>query len=202
MKKLFSQLIFPKMETEIRDFDPFKSKFPINIWLIHWLDDYREIIAKDGLFELIQSKIIRNLNNFDFLDEKSNFLLDLLRPWRNILEKSGFEFIAKRSIMPKVLFILQGLKIQPNDQNIRGFLVARDWMEFIDREQAEGLLEKHVIGKLKEILMKWLGIKGRKVDEIRVWIEGWRGLMGKGEKVREWFGVMERMIGAEEEKNE
>ena len=162
------------METEIRDFEPFKSKFPINIWLIHWLDDYREIIAKDGLFELIQSKIIRNLNNFDFLDEKSNFLIDLLRPWRNILEKSGFEYIAKRSIMPKVLFILQGLKIQPNDQNIRGFLVARDWMEFIEREQAEGLLEKHLIWKLKEILMKWLGIKGRKVDEIRVWIDGWR----------------------------
>ena len=136
------------MEAEIRDFEPFKAKFPIHIWLIHWLDDYREIIAKDGIFEVIQNKIIRALTSIDFLEPKSNAIVDLFKPWRGILNKDGFDFIVKRTVMPKILFILQGLKIQPNDQNIRGFLIAREWLEFFEKDKAETLLEKHVIEKL------------------------------------------------------
>lgn len=77
------------------------------------------------------------------------------------------------------------------------------WIEVLDNEEIELLLEKPLIEKLERTLDNWIMKPNAKKEEMVVWVNGWKGFLGSVVERIERIGAgFERMKGLVEKKKD
>ena len=174
LQEFFDIFIYPKIEEEIHEFEPFKTKNPIHHWFFLWLPWLKpEFFANSTKF--LQLKFIKALNSWDLKEQKHEF--SLLKPWKTVMPKDLWDSLKKRAILPKLLFAINSTKIQPENQNIEGILQVLPWIDLLEAEEIE-LLFEGLLKKIMNTLINWLDKTRKNLAEINVWINGWKGLLG------------------------
>lgn len=191
IQNLFDSLIQPKIELEIKEYEPSRQKYPVHIWLYQWLPWLKEDFFH-SLSKILQLKFIKNLNNMDIKDVSA---LNLIKPWKGIMQNELWESLIKRAVLPKLMFLSYEIKIQPKNQNIDPIKSIIHWIEILELKDIELLLENNLLKKLLETLIEWIKMPNKKKEEIDIWYNGWKKFLPPQiVSIGEYFESMKKLI--------
>ena len=193
--QVFSQLIEPKLLIELKTYDPASKTKPFaHLWLFPWLDYFN----KDTLSQyskLISAKMIKWLTNWEIHDKMG---FKLIKPWKDIMDTEIWKGLINRGILPKLMFSMKEMKIQPEAQDISIIRSILPWFDVLEIKEIEIILENGLLKRLMDVLIKWLEIDGRRIEEIEGWVNGWKGILGGkaagSSVVGDYFLNMKRLI--------
>lgn len=170
--QLISLIILPRLDKEIKNWDPTKEAMMVHLWVHPWLK-YIKIEKFKDIFVHISKTFISALQKWHPSDKSA---LILIKPWKGVFLNDIWNGVINRAILPKLIFSLSELKIEPNNQNIDNVKWALEWIDLFDQEQINILIE-NLLEHLEHVLGIWMSRKDRNIEEIKIWIEGWRKLL-------------------------
>ena len=175
MESFYDKIIFPKLQKAVDDWNPTQDRMMVHIWLHPWfplLGEKRML----GLWKPIQYKISIVLQQWQASDRSA---LLLLTPWLKVFEPKTWENLILRLVLPKLMFALKDLQINPKNQNVDPVKWLLEWADFVPQEHLVSLLESYIFKKMNETLNKWFDMEGANHNEMIIWLNGWRNLLGK-----------------------
>lgn len=108
------QLVLPKIEREVNAWNPRVDREPIHSWLFPWLSHLYDDIRL--LFPAIRHKMGKALEDWDPLADSS--ALAVLAPWHDVFERSDYDALLLKSVVPKLSLMLRSFEINPADQKL------------------------------------------------------------------------------------
>ena len=117
--------------------------------------------------------------------------MQLLLPWRPILDHSSFESLLTRTLIPRLTASLRDFEVDPSDQQIEPITSLFAWQGILPDQLITQLLRDHVLAKWLIVLHDWLDqlltypLEDRReaIDEIIQWYLGWKSIIPR--EVRE-----------------
>ena len=86
-------------------------------------------------------------------------------------------FALENTVLPKLVTRLRALEIDPSDQqHIDYFTSVLEWSDCIDLDTLSAVLEGEFFPKWLAVLFDWIHQPGVNLQEIVLWIQGWRSL--------------------------
>lgn len=121
---LHDQLLMPKINQAVEDWDPLSDEIPIHSWIHPWLP---ELGAK---LEIVYPTIRRKLANaLQWWHPKDHSGKQILAPWVGVFPKGSMEAFLIKNIVPKLQMVMQELIIHPTCQ-----IMGMDFQIFIFRQ--------------------------------------------------------------------
>lgn len=114
MENIFSQLILPRIKTEVDNWNPLTDTVPIHTWIHPWiplLDSKLQVT----IYPIIQEKLGMALSNWHPLDKSAKLIL---KPWQRALPNGSFVGFLIKHIVPKLQLCMQSLEINPHQQHL------------------------------------------------------------------------------------
>lgn len=174
MNQIYDSCIMPKLQQAVEQWSPVSDTMMIHIWIHPWLPVLgMERIAT--LWKPIQHKISQVLQQWNPKDESA---YHILKPWLRYFERSSWEGLMLRCILPKLVYALEGFTVNPKKQVIEPVQWLLKWSEFIGEDLLADILEKYIMNKLEEVGQEWIASHGS-TREIEGWLKGWKELLGK-----------------------
>ncbi|XP_033107854.1 tuftelin-interacting protein 11-like isoform X2 [Anneissia japonica] len=179
------QLIYPKLQREVDDWNPLTDPVPIHSWLHPWLP-FMEL-KLEPLYVPIRQKLASCLINWHPSDASAK---TILMPWKPVFNKGSMGTFVIRNILPKLAICLQEFLINPYQQRLEPFHWVMSWEELTPLPSMVGLLEKNFFPKWLNVLNTWLG-NSPNYDEVTNWYLGWKRLFSENllahPTVKEYF---------------
>ena len=118
-------------------------------------------------------------------------IMQLLLPWRPILEHSSFETFLTCILIPHLTISLWAFEVDPSDKQIETLTSLFAWQGVLPDQLIAQLLRDHVLTKWLTVLKDWLDQlltspeedRRETVDEIIQWYLWWKSIVP--EEVRE-----------------
>jgi tuftelin-interacting protein 11 len=194
LTELYDAVIFPKLQKEVENWNPTQDRMMIHIWIHPWLPLLGEKRI-ESLWKPIQFKLSTILQQWHPSD---NSAFALLSPWLKVFDQSTWENLITRTILPKLIYALKDFEVNPKNQKVEPIKWLLQWQDFIAPEHLVGLLENYVLKKLMDVCEKWLQLENASVNEMIIWLNGWKTLLGKKlmlvPVVQRYFNVMSDKI--------
>jgi len=108
-----TQLILPKINSEIDLWNPQRDVQPIHLWIHPWLPYLHSSLQE--MFRIIRYKLTIVLEKWHPSDESAYLIL---LPWKNVFDKKDMHDLLKKSIIPKLTLIFNQFVINPANQEL------------------------------------------------------------------------------------
>ncbi|CAG8474767.1 11481_t:CDS:2 [Ambispora gerdemannii] len=162
------QLIFPKLEQEVDNWNPKKDKEMIHHWVHPWLLILQERL--EPLYVLIRQKFVVALQAWHPSDSSA---FEILYPWKTVFKKKEMQSLLLKSVLPKLATILRTeLQINPKQQDIKPFKWVMEWYGLFSAEDFGQLFATEFFPKWLDILHVWL-THNPNYDEVNKWCTFW-----------------------------
>lgn len=138
LDNILDQLIFPKLQKEVENWNPLTDTVPIHSWVHPWLPLMQARL--EPLYSPIRSKLSSALQKWHPSDSSAKLIL---QPWKDVFTPGSWEAFMVKNIVPKLGMCLGELVINPHQQHMDAFYWVIDWEGMISVSSLVGLLEKH-----------------------------------------------------------
>ncbi|XP_033628549.1 tuftelin-interacting protein 11-like isoform X2 [Asterias rubens] len=181
LNNILDQLIYPRLQETVDEWNPVTDVIPIHAWLHPWLPLMGDKL--EPLYIPIRQKLARALSNWHPSDSSAK---TILMPWRRVFSRGTLDAFLIRNIIPKLVVCLQEFVINPYQQHLEPYQWVVDWEELLPTPTLASLFEKHFLPKWLQVLCSWLG-NNPNYEEVTKWYLGWKGLIP--ERIRDEAAV-------------
>lgn len=196
MDNILDQLIFPKLQTEVDNWNPLTDTVPIHSWIHPWLPLMQ--VRLEPLYSPIRNKLASALQKWHPSDGSAKLIL---QPWKDVFTPGSWEAFMVKNIVPKLALCLNEFVINPHQQHMESFSWIIDWEGMISVSSLVGLLEKSFFAKWLQVLCSWLS-NNPNYEEITKWYLGWKSMFSDQvlahptikEKFNEALDIMNRAV--------
>ncbi|XP_060106869.1 tuftelin-interacting protein 11 [Heteronotia binoei] len=198
LENILDQLVFPKLQKEVENWNPLTDTVPIHSWIHPWLPLMQARL--EPLYSPIRNKLASALQKWHPSDSSAKLIL---QPWKEVFTPGSWEAFMIKNIVPKLGLCLNELLINPHQQHMDAFFWVMDWEGMISVSSLVGLLEKHFFPKWLQVLCSWLS-NNPNYEEITKWYLGWKSMFSDQvlahpsvkEKFNEALDVMNRAVSS------
>ncbi|XP_053338042.1 tuftelin-interacting protein 11 [Clarias gariepinus] len=195
---VLEQLIFPRLQKEVDNWNPLTDTVPIHSWIHPWLPQMQ--MRLEPLYSPIRNKLANALQRWHPSDTSARLIL---QPWKDVFTPGAWEAFMVKNIVPKLALCLGELVVNPHQQLIDPFNWVMDWEGMLSLSSMVGLLEKHFFNKWLQVLCSWLS-NNPNYEEITKWYLGWKGMLSEQllshplikEKLNEALDIMNRAVAS------
>ncbi|XP_006007268.1 tuftelin-interacting protein 11 [Latimeria chalumnae] len=198
LENILDQLIFPKLQKEVENWNPLTDTVPIHSWIHPWLPLMQARL--ESLYSPIRSKLSSALQKWHPSDSSAKLIL---QPWKEVFTPGSWEAFMVKNIVPKLGMCLNEFIINPHQQHMDVFYWVLDWQGMISLSSLVGLLEKHFFPKWLQVLCSWLS-NSPNYEEITKWYLGWKSVFSDQilahpsikDKFNEALDIMNRAVSS------
>uniref|UniRef100_A0A8C7ZGJ6 Tuftelin-interacting protein 11 n=1 Tax=Oryzias sinensis TaxID=183150 RepID=A0A8C7ZGJ6_9TELE len=195
---LLEQLILPRLQREVDNWNPLTDTVPIHSWIHPWLPLLQSRL--EPLYPPIRSKLANALQRWHPSDASARLIL---QPWKNVFTAGAWEAFMVKNIIPKLALCLEELVINPHQQQMEPFHWVMDWEGMLSPSSLVSLFDKNFFPKWLQVLCSWLS-NSPNYEEITKWYLGWKGLFSDilltqpliKEKFNEALDIMNRAVSS------
>ncbi|QQP33031.1 Tuftelininteracting protein 11like [Caligus rogercresseyi] len=165
------QLVLPKIQNDVDNWNPQTDTVPIHSWLHPWLPllhNHLEIV-----YPTIRNKLGRALTNWEPSDRSAKLIL---LPWKDVFSRGSLHAFLIKYVLPKLELSIQKLIINPSSQDLAPWNAVMEWVDLLPINVIVGLLEKHFFPKWLQVLASWLN-HCPNYNEVSKWYEGWKSIV-------------------------
>jgi len=170
IREIYDEIILRRLRKEVQHWDPRKDTVMVHTWLHPWLPH----LGGDSMSDLWQSIKFKLGSCLQEWHPSDSSALILLSPWKGVFDEHTWESLMIRSILPKLLFSIRSMELNPKQQNIEPFRWLMTWSELLPIKHVISVLENEFFPRWLEILQIWLK-RNPNYDEIVQWYVGWKG---------------------------
>ncbi|XP_046871877.1 tuftelin-interacting protein 11 [Hypomesus transpacificus] len=193
---LLEQLIFPRLQREVDNWNPLTDTVPIHSWLHPWLPLLQSRL--EPLYPPIRSKLANALQRWHPSDASARLIL---QPWKDVFTPGAWEAFLVKNIIPKLALCLGELVINPHQQQMEPFHWVMDWEGMLSPSSLVSLMDKHFFPKWLQVLCSWLS-NSPNYEEITKWYLGWKTMFSDAvlaqllvkDKFNEALDIMNRAV--------
>ncbi|NXU53415.1 TFP11 protein, partial [Turnix velox] len=146
LDNILDQLIFPKLQKEVENWNPLTDTVPIHSWIHPWLPLMQARL--EPLYSPIRNKLANALQKWHPSDSSAKLIL---QPWKDVFTPGSWEAFMVKNIVPKLGMCMNELIINPHQQHMDAFYWVVDWEGMISVSSLVGLLEKHFFPKWLQV---------------------------------------------------
>ncbi|KAG7244006.1 hypothetical protein INR49_006167 [Caranx melampygus] len=176
MDHLLEQLILPRLQREVDNWNPLTDTVPIHSWIHPWLPLLQSRL--EPLYPPIRSKLSNALQRWHPSDTSARLIL---QPWKDVFTPE--------------------LVINPHQQQMEPFHWVMDWEGMLSPSSLVSLLDKNFFTKWLQVLCSWLS-NSPNYEEITKWYLGWKSMFSDvllsqpliKEKFNEALDIMNRAV--------
>nr|ABC69929.1 STIP [Pimephales promelas] len=198
LDNVLDQLIFPRLQREVDNWNPLTDTVPIHSWIHPWLPLLQSRL--EPLYPPIRSKLANALQRWHPSDGSARLIL---QPWRDVFTPGAWEAFMVKNIVPKLALCLGELVVNPHQQLLEPFNWVMDWEGMLSVSSMVGLLDKNFFPKWLQVLCSWLS-NNPNYEEITKWYLGWKSLFSENllshplvkEKLNEALDIMNRAVAS------
>ncbi|XP_053576508.1 tuftelin-interacting protein 11 [Bombina bombina] len=198
LDNILDQLIFPKLQTEVENWNPLTDTVPIHSWIHPWLPLMHTRL--DPLYSPIRNKLASALQKWHPSDSSAKLIL---QPWKEVFTPGSWEAFMVKNIVPKLALCLGEFVINPHQQHMDVFHWLMDWEGMISVSSLVSLLDKQFFPKWLQVLCSWLS-NSPNYEEITKWYLGWKTMFSDHilahpaikEKFNEALDIMNRAVSS------
>uniref|UniRef100_A0A8C5PIU2 Tuftelin-interacting protein 11 n=1 Tax=Leptobrachium leishanense TaxID=445787 RepID=A0A8C5PIU2_9ANUR len=198
LDNILDQLIFPKLQKEVENWNPLTDTVPIHSWIHPWLPLMQSRL--EPLFSPIRNKLANALQKWHPSDSSAKLIL---QPWKEVFTPGSWEAFMVKNIVPKLGLCLGEFVINPHQQHMDVFNWLMDWEGMISQSSMVGLLDKQFFPKWLQVLCSWLS-NSPNYEEITKWYLGWKSMFSDQllahpaikEKFNEALDIMNRAVSS------
>ncbi|NP_001087642.2 tuftelin-interacting protein 11 [Xenopus laevis] len=198
LDNILDQLIFPKLQKEVENWNPLTDTVPIHSWIHPWLPMMQSRL--EPLFSPIRNKLSNALQKWHPSDSSAKLIL---QPWKEVFTPGSWEAFMVKNIVPKLGMCLSEFVINPHQQHMEVFHWVTDWEGMVALSSIVGLLEKHFFPKWLQVLCSWLS-NNPNYEEITKWYLGWKSMFSDlvlahpaiKDKFNEALDIMNRAVSS------
>lgn len=195
---LVEQLILPRLQREVDNWNPLTDTVPIHSWIHPWLPLLQSRL--EPLYPPIRSKLSNALQRWHPSDASARLIL---QPWKDVFTPGAWEAFMVKNIIPKLALCLEELVINPHQQQMEPFHWVMDWEGMLSPSSLVSLLDKNFFAKWLQVLCSWLS-NSPNYEEITKWYLGWKGIFSDillaqpliKEKFNEALDIMNRAVSS------
>ncbi|CAD8188784.1 unnamed protein product [Paramecium octaurelia] len=159
-------IVMSKLKLKIQEWN-LNSTISLHQWLQPWIN------SKLNSKELLE-EVEKKLKQLKFTN-RDDFGFSVLQPWARYLGEN-WKNLLYMSVLPKMLFCLHNLEINPQNQNVQPIKEIFKWMEEIDPHIE--MIFQPLIEKLNSTLENWIQQGGSR-EEMHKWLDGWERFLMK-----------------------
>jgi len=173
---LLLQIVWPKLERAIHNWEPRLESIPLHEWLLPWLQSLPPSLSPSLSpllvlsFPVIRQKMEISLQRWQPADPSA---LCILKPWQHIFEAHNFHLLLMRCIVPKLSLCLEDFEINPANQQLQPLQSVLQWMDLLPLHTILNLLLTSFFPKWVAVLHHWAR-SGPVLAEISKWYSGWK----------------------------
>uniref|UniRef100_A0A8C1RC86 Tuftelin-interacting protein 11 n=1 Tax=Cyprinus carpio TaxID=7962 RepID=A0A8C1RC86_CYPCA len=197
---VLEQLIFPRLQREVDNWNPLTDTVPIHSWIYPWLPLMQSRL--EPLYSPIRIKLAHALQRWHPIDSSARLIL---QPWKDVFTPGAWEAFMVKNIVPKLgmSLCLGELVVNPHQQLLEPFSWVMDWEGMLSVSTMVGLLDKNFFPKWLQVLCSWLS-NNPNYEEITKWYLGWKSLLSENllshplikEKLNEALDIMNRAVAS------
>lgn len=196
MDNILEQLILPRLQKEVEDWNPLTDTMPIHAWLHPWLPLMGNRLQP--LYAPIRNKLAHALTNWHPSDCSAKLILE---PWRAVFSRGTLEAFVVANIVPKLALVLQNFIINPHQQHLDVWHWVMAWEDIIPLPIMANLLEKNFFPHWQQVLCAWL-THNTNYEEVTKWYMGWKSMFSEAllnypvikEQFRRALDIMNRAV--------
>nr|ABC69927.1 STIP [Tetraodon nigroviridis] len=195
---LLEQLLLPRLQREVDNWNPLTDTVPIHSWIHPWLPLLQSRL--EPLYPPIRSKLSNALQRWHPSDTSARLIL---QPWKDVFTPGAWEAFMVKNIIPKLALCLEELVINPQQQQMEPFNWVMDWEGMLSPSSLVSLLDKNFFPKWLQVLCSWLS-NSPNYEEITKWYLGWKSMFSDlmlsqlviKEKFNEALDIMNRAVSS------
>ncbi|XP_063223581.1 tuftelin-interacting protein 11 [Bacillus rossius redtenbacheri] len=168
------QLVLPKLQREVEEWNPMTDTVPIHAWTHPWLSFLGNRL-ETVVFPVIRHKLSKALTSWHPSDRSARLML---LPWHKVFIKGEMDAFLVKNIVPKLQLALQEFVINPHEQHLDQWTWVMEWEDLLPVHIFASLLEKNFFPKWLQILTLWLS-HAPNYDEITNWYMGWKKMFSE-----------------------
>lgn len=174
LNNIREQLVLPRIQQEVEDWNPVTDTVPIHAWIHPWLPLLGSHMVST-VFPVVRNKLSKALVNWHPSDQSARLML---KSWDSVFPRGDMDAFLVRNILPKLQLALQDFTINPQQQNYDQWNWVMDWQDLIPPSTMANLLERFFFPKWLQILTLWLS-HNPNYDEITNWYMDWKGMVSE-----------------------
>lgn len=167
------QLVYPKLYSEIENWNPLTDTMPVHSWIHPWLPLMGNRL--EPLYGPMRNKLANALTNWHPSDPSA---LLMLLPWSKVFSQGTMDAFLCRCILPKLQLVMQEFTINPHQQHLDAWKWVIDWEGLLPHRNLVTLLEKAFFPKWMQVLQTWLN-NNPNYEEITKWYLGWKSMFSE-----------------------
>ncbi|KAL8186800.1 UNVERIFIED_CONTAM: Tuftelin-interacting protein 11 [Gekko kuhli] len=198
LDNILDQLVSPRLQQEVENWDPLTDTVPIHSWIHPWLPLMRARL--EPLYPPIRHKLASALQRWHPSDPSAK---RILQPWKEVFAPGSWEAFTLKNVVPKLGLCLNELLLNPHQQDMEAFFWVMDWEGVVSASSLVGLLERHFFPRWLQVLCSWLS-NSPDYEEITKWYLGWKAMFSDQvlahpsirERFKEALDVMSRAVSS------
>ncbi|KNC82774.1 hypothetical protein SARC_04950 [Sphaeroforma arctica JP610] len=115
---IIEQLIYPKINKCVAEWNPQTDRVPIHTWLFSWLPHLGAQRCAVQ-FPILRQKIMAALMSWNATDPSAHAIL---QEWKNVLPAEDMNIILSNAILPKLNYRMRSFVVNPQHQVTRWYL--------------------------------------------------------------------------------
>ncbi|XP_003741381.1 tuftelin-interacting protein 11 [Galendromus occidentalis] len=168
LKHLYEQIILPKIQQEVDQWDPLQDTVPIHTWIHPWLPLMSDLL--EPVYQPIRMKLAHALTKWHPSDSSAKAILE---PWVGVMPKGSLEAFIATNIIPKLGVVLQNFVIDPRNQEFKSWEWFTDWADVAPAPALAAVLDKYFFPKFHPVLFQLLQTS-RNYEDVSHWFSGWK----------------------------
>lgn len=164
-----NQLLIPKLQRAVDEWNPRQEQISIHSWLHPWLPLLGDHLSM--FYPTIRQKLSSLLTSWHPSDPSAHLFLS---PWKAVFDPQSFETLLNRSIIPKLERVLKEMVIDPRSQKLDIFEWVLAWKDLVPIATLVKIFENEFFPKWHQILISWLSASNPNYQEISMWYLGWK----------------------------
>jgi tuftelin-interacting protein 11 len=168
MANLHDQILMPKINQAVEDWDPLSDEIPIHSWIHPWLPQLGANL--EIVYPTIRRKLANALQQWHPRDVSGK---QILAPWVGVFSKGSMDTFLLKNIVPKLQSVMQELLIHPTCQIMEPWHWVMQWADLLPVKAIVGVLEAAFLPRWLQFLMTWLN-QFPNFEEVQNWYTWWR----------------------------
>ena len=171
LANLLDQLIMPRIQQEVEDWNPLTDTMPIHAWIHPWLPLMNQRL--EIVYPVIRHKLAVALQAWHPSDRSAKLILS---PWVRVWTGGTLETFLIKNIIPKLQQLISEMQINPRNQSLEAWKWLMEWNELVPPSQIAALLERSFFPRWMQVLASWLN-HSPSYDEVANWYQGWKSVL-------------------------
>uniref|UniRef100_A0A1B6D3D3 G-patch domain-containing protein n=4 Tax=Clastoptera arizonana TaxID=38151 RepID=A0A1B6D3D3_9HEMI len=198
LDNILQQLILPRLQHDVEEWNPLTDTVPIHKWIHPWVPLLGKHLSTI-IFPIIRHKLSSALVSWHPSDCSARLML---QPWVGVFSQGEMDGFLVNNIVPKLHQTLQEFVVNPHQQHLDNWNWVMEWKELLPAHIMASVLDKSFFPKWLQVLTLWLNLTPN-YDQVTNWYTGWKGLMSEKlmsqpvikEHFRSALDLMNRSVG-------